>query len=89
MFPEAMGEFCSNFTYSEGVCDSLVNGTKIRFNAAKLGSWFKVPMLGEEVYYKGKGQIELGSTTMKEVYSYFGGPGKVPKAHNQSLLTPF
>ena len=65
MFPEAMGEFCSNFVYSEGVCQSSVNGTKIRFTAKKLGSWFKVPVLGEEVYYKGKGQIELGSTTMK------------------------
>lgn len=89
MYPEAMGEFCSNFSNKGGVCQSEVNGKSFSFDAEKLGNWFKVPVLGEEVYHKGKGPIELGGATMEDVYSYFGGQGKHPKALNQSLLTPF
>ena len=46
MYPEAMGEFCSNFVNKKGVCHSEVNGKQFSFDAEKLGSWFKVPVLG-------------------------------------------
>lgn len=54
MYPEDMGEFCSNFLNKRGVCQSKVNGKIFSFNAENLGFWFKVPVLGEEVYHKGK-----------------------------------